>query len=99
VTASVVFRPRAAEEARAARRWYEEQKPGLGARFADALDETLQRIVSSPSAFPLVHGEIRRAVVRQFPYGVYFRAHAHDLVVIAVMHGRRHPRRWQSRRS
>jgi plasmid stabilization system protein ParE len=98
VTTSVVFRPQAEEEACAARRWYEEQKPGLGARFADAIDETLRRIASNPSTFPLVHGEIRRAVVRQFPYGIYFRTHAHDLVIVAVMHGRRHPRRWQSRR-
>ncbi len=98
MTTNVVFRPQAEEEARAARRWYEEQKPGLGARFADAIEETLRRIASNPPAFPLVHGEIRRAVVRQFPYGIYFRMHAQDLVVIAVMHGRRHPRRRQSRR-
>jgi len=98
VTQAVIFRPQAAEEARSARQWYEEQKPGLGGRFADAIDETLQRIASNPSAFPLVHGEIRRAVVRRFPYEVYFRVHARDLVIIAVMHGRRHPRRWRSRR-
>jgi plasmid stabilization system protein ParE len=98
VTYTVVFRPQAEEEARAARKWYEEQRPGLGARFADAIDETLQRIASNPSGFPLVHGEIRRAVVRRFPFGVYFRVYCRDLVILAVTHGRRHPRRWQSRR-
>jgi toxin ParE1/3/4 len=72
VTYGVVFRPQAEEEARAAQRWYEEQQPGLGKRFADAIDGTIQRIGSNPSAFPLVHGEIGRAVVRQFPFGVYF---------------------------
>jgi plasmid stabilization system protein ParE len=98
VTYGVVFRPQAEEEARAARRWYEEQQPGLGKRFADAIDGTIQRIGSNPSAFPLVHGEIRRAVVRQFPFGVYFRVYASDAVILAVIHGRRHPRQWQSRR-
>jgi toxin ParE1/3/4 len=98
VTRTVLFRPQAAAEARAARRWYEEQQPGLGARFADAIDEAIERIASSPAAFPVVHGEIRRAVVRRFPYGIYFREHADELVIIAVMHGRRHPLRWQSRR-
>jgi toxin ParE1/3/4 len=97
VTYTLVFRPQAEQETRAAQRWYEEQQPGLGARFADAMDEALQRIVSNPSAFPVVHGEIRRAVVRRFPFGVYFRVHAEDLVILAVMHGRRHSRRWQSR--
>jgi plasmid stabilization system protein ParE len=98
VTYRVVFRPQAEEEARAARRWYEEQQPGLGERFATAIDETIRRIGSNPSAFPLIHGEIRRAVVRRFPFGVYFRVYARDLVILAVIHGRRHPCQWQLRR-
>jgi plasmid stabilization system protein ParE len=88
VTYRVIFRPVAEREVRAARRWYEEQKPGLGMRFAEAVDDVIGRISSRPSAFPTVHGDIRRAVLRQFPHGIYFRAHDGDLVVIAVMHGR-----------
>jgi plasmid stabilization system protein ParE len=98
VTHTVVFRRQAAEEARAARQWYEKQQPGLGARFMNAIDEVIRQIVSNPLAFPMVHGEIRRALVDRFPFAVYFRLHARDVVVLAVMHGRRRPRRWQSRR-
>ena len=94
----IVFRPQAAQEIYAAQRWYEGQKPGLGTQFASALDEVLQRAGSQPLSFPAVHGEIRRAVMRQFPYGIYFRVHGSELVVIAVMHGRRHARRWRARR-
>jgi plasmid stabilization system protein ParE len=97
VISRVVFRPQALEDARAARRWYEEQKPGLGARFSEAIDDAIERIASHPQSFRALHGDIRRAVVRQFPYGVYFRTHGSELVVIAIMHGRRHPRRWRSR--
>jgi hypothetical protein len=60
VTYRVVFRPQAEEEARAARRCYEEQQIGLGERFADAIDEAILRIGSNPRAFPLVNGGIRR---------------------------------------
>lgn len=98
MTYTAVIRPQAAEEARRARLWYEKQKPGLGARFVSAIDEAIQRIASNPLAFPLVHGEIRRTVVRQFPFGIYFRVQARDVVILAVMHGRRHPRRWRLRR-
>ena len=93
----IVFRPQAANEVRAAHDWYEEQKPGLGGRFADAIDEILQRIAERSSAFPVVHGEMRRAVLRQFPYGIYFCEASESIVVIAVVHARRHPRHWQSR--
>jgi plasmid stabilization system protein ParE len=78
--------------------WYEEQRVGLGAVFAAAVDRTVAGILEKPLAYPQIHGETRRALVRRFPYAVYFRPVADEVVVLAVMHGRRLPRRWQSRR-
>jgi len=98
VTRKLVFRPEADEEAQSTRRWYEEQRPDLGDQFADAIDETIGRIVSNPLAFPVAHNDTRRAIVRGFPYGVYFRLAKDYVVVTAAMHGRRNPRRWQGRR-
>jgi len=98
VSLPVVFRPEADQELLTARRWYEEQQPGLGAQFASEIDDTVERISSNPLAYPLVHGETRRAIVRRFPFGIYFRAAPAGIVVMAVMHGRRHPLRWQLRR-
>jgi plasmid stabilization system protein ParE len=73
VTRTIVFRPEADEEARSARRWYEEQRSGLGIEFNDAIDRVLDRIASNPLSFPVIYNETRRAVIRRFPYGVYFR--------------------------
>lgn len=97
MTHKPVFRPQADQEVQAARQWYEEQRPGLGIQFAKAIDESVDRISTNPLAFPAVHGETRRAVVRRFPYGIYSRVQADEIIVTAVIHGRRHPRRWQSR--
>jgi plasmid stabilization system protein ParE len=98
VTLKPVFRPQADQEVQAARQWYEEQRPGLGIQFANAIDEAVERIAANPLAFRAVHGETRRAIVRRFPYGIYFRVLTDEIVVTAVMHGRRHPRRWRTRR-
>ena len=80
-----------------ARQWYEKQRPELGIQFAESIVEAIDRISSNPLAFPVVHAETRRAVVRRFPYGIYFRVLEDQIVVTAVMHGRRHPRGWQRR--
>jgi hypothetical protein len=58
VIRKVVFRPEADEETRSVRRWDEAQRPGLGVRFADAIDETVEHITSNPFAFPAIHGEL-----------------------------------------
>jgi len=98
VTPRLVLRPQAETEVLDARGWYEEQQPGLGGAFAAEVDTALARIAQTPLAYPRVQGETRRALVRRFPYAIYFHATADEIVVLAVIHGRRHPHRWQSRR-
>jgi plasmid stabilization system protein ParE len=97
VTRSVVFRPEAEDEVLETRRWYEERREGLGADFASAVDAIVERIVTSPLAFPSAYGETRRAVLRRFPHALYFRVVADGAIVVLALHGRQHPLRWQKR--
>ena len=79
-------------------RWYEGQRVGLGSEFLAAVASVFERIEENPMAYPIVRGATRRVLVRRFPYSVFFVADPDVLAVIAVMHGRRDPRRWQERR-
>ena len=96
MTRRVVFRPEAAAEALDTRNWYEGRQPGLGVAFRKCLDDAIERLAKDPSQFRRVSGETRRALLDRFPYAVYFRATADDVVVLAV-HGRQHPLNWQQR--
>jgi plasmid stabilization system protein ParE len=98
VTPRLVFRPEAEDELLDARAWYEEERVGLGATFASAVEATVAAILENPLAYPRVKGDTRRALVRRFPYAVYFRPLLDEIIVLAVMHGRRNPRHWRSRR-
>jgi plasmid stabilization system protein ParE len=98
VTPRLVLRPQAEAELLDARDWYEDQRPGLGSTFAAEVDRALSAVLQAPLAYPRVQGEIRRVLARRFPYAIYFRAMSDEIVVLAVIHGRRHPRHWQSRR-
>lgn len=77
--------------------WYEERRDGLGLAFLDEVLAAFDAIEERPAHYPIVHRQIRRALMHRFPFGVYYRVETDRLVVIAVMHGSRHPRRWQSR--
>ncbi len=94
----LVVRPQAQREFLAGRDWYEERQSGLGADFIVAVERTIERIEALPSSFPTVHAEIRRAVLRSFPYAVFFQVLEEEIVILGVVHNRRHPRSWQSRR-
>ena len=97
MTQRVVFRPEAVVEVTEAYAWYEARRRGLGQDFAEALDITVASIAERPLSHRAVHGELRRAVMRRFPYAVYFRVLGQETLVVGVVHGHRDPRAWQSR--
>jgi len=56
------------------------------------------RIADSPFKYQDLRSGIRRALVRRFPYAVYFAVEAGVAVVLAVLHVGRDPAEWQQRR-
>ena len=93
-----VFRSEARTELREARDWYETQSPGLGLEFGRAVDAALAAIRRHPEAYPVVEEDIRRAILRRFPYQLLYYCEGADLVVLACYHHRRDPQGWRSRR-
>ena len=93
---SLVFRPAAEADVLEAHIWYAGYGAATAERFSAELTEVLGRVVEHPLAFARVHTETRRAVLRRFPYAVYYRIESDDVVVVAV-HGRQDPARWKSR--
>jgi plasmid stabilization system protein ParE len=78
--------------------WYENEVSGLGRRFRAAVDATVIRISANPQQFPIIHKNVRRALLRRFPYALMFVIEADGtLTVIACFHGSRDPAHWQKR--
>ena len=92
----VVRRPAKADVRSAARR-YEVQRPGLGREFVAAVDVALSRVAENPLQYQVLHRETRRAIVRRFPYGVFYRIEASTIVVFSVSHPHRGPASWKAR--
>lgn len=77
--------------------WYENEQPGLGHEFLDELRGTYGRIAEGPLKYVELRSGIRRALLRRFPYAVYFAVEATVVVVLAVLHAHRDPAEWQRR--
>ena len=92
-----LFRLAASAEFAAAAAWYESKRVGLGEEFIEEIAGTLRRISDTPLKYPQVLRDARCAPVKRFPYLTYFRMRAGTIVVLAVFHVRRSPRKWQSR--
>ena len=93
----IAVRPAAAADIDEAVLWYEGQRSGLGHEFLAAAQSLIVAVARYPLRYPVVRRNTRRALLRRFPYAIYFRIYDEVIVVVACMHGRRNPRRWQAR--
>jgi plasmid stabilization system protein ParE len=97
MTLFLAYRHEARDDIDEAYAWYEQQKAGLGERFLSALRDVLDAIAANPDHCGVVHRDVRASTLRRFPYVVYYRVETARVLILAVQHGRRDPRRWQSR--
>ena len=91
------FTPEADAELTEARQWYSHQRKDLDLEFMQCVDDALSRVVKNPNFFPIVYQNLRRAVVRRFPFAVFYEVASDEVQVIAVFHSRRNPEIWKTR--
>ena len=77
--------------------WYDERRTGLGAEFLSCLDACIQAISRWPESHPAVFQSYRRALVRRFPYAVFYEVQANNLTVYGVFHTSRDSSKWRER--
>ena len=93
----LIIRPIAAAEIDEAYLWYEAQRIGLGEEFLAEVNGALDTIQEMPELYAVVHRDTRRAMLVRFPYSLLYRLVNKQVIVVACFHGKRDPRRWQSR--
>lgn len=69
--------------------WYAEFGPRLPQMFELAFDDSIRAIIDRPFSFGIVFSDIRRAPVRQFRHGVFFRLRECTIYVLGLIHGSR----------
>lgn len=76
---------------------YNEEEPGLGARFTAAVEEASARALAFPLAGSPATENTRRVLLRGFPFALVYRPEADGITVFALAHHARRPSYWQSR--
>lgn len=81
--------------------WYAERLPGLERDLYAAFLDALNTVAESPLTYQRVRGEVRRVVLRRFPYLLFYfidgEVEPQEVVVLTFLHERRSPDRWPSR--
>lgn len=77
--------------------WLREISPELPERFDAELEALLSAILDHPEMYPAVYRRFRRALLRRFPYSVFYVVERSDVLVTAVVHQSRDEAVWKRR--
>jgi len=91
----VILRPEAEEDLTNAHHWYEDRLPGLGVRLLERVELALTHLAEDPDAWPIVHRNVRRVVLRRFPYALFYLRESDRVIVLALLHQAQDPKRWR----
>ena len=94
---TIAFKREVYDDIKTAYDWYESQRIGLGEDFLLTLEESYAKITRTPKLYQDIHKNVRRKLVRRFPYGIFFLLRADEVIIIAIMHTRRKPSDWNER--
>ena len=91
------WHPAAEIEAQEVLRWYADRNPNAAVQFSLELNEAVERIIENPHRFAPLEGNIRRALLQNYPYAVVYRETGNEIQILAIAHGKRRPGYWRKR--
>jgi plasmid stabilization system protein ParE len=77
--------------------YYDEQEPGLGRLFLDAVAEAGEKIRRNPEIWSFFERPLRGYRVMPFPYRLLYRELPDRIQIVSVFHLSRRPGSWRDR--
>lgn len=89
----IIVLEQAVSELENACEYYNEQIGGLGFEFEEEIFSILELIKNNPLLFPIKFAHIHEAVVRRFPFVITYEIIEKQIIVSAIFHVKRNPRK------
>jgi plasmid stabilization system protein ParE len=93
----LIFAPEVEQDLGEAYAWYEKRRQGLGEEFLSCIDACIQSICRTPELHAKLYRDYRRAIVRRFPYVIFYEHHGSTVTIYGVLHSSRDPNKWRER--
>jgi plasmid stabilization system protein ParE len=77
--------------------WHERRRIGLGEDFLSSVDACVESIRRQPALYAIVHDRYRRALIRRFPYAIFYSWVSGCITIYAIFHTSRDPEKWRQR--
>jgi plasmid stabilization system protein ParE len=97
MTWEIAYHKEVKGEIKSAYRRYEKEKEGLGEEFAECVHGQIAYLEMNPKIHAKVFKDVRKAVVKRFPFCIYYTIEGDRVFILSVFHTRQNPAKWQAR--
>ena len=77
--------------------YYDDRERGLGAEFAQEVEEATARALAFPLSGSPATKNTKRVYLKRFPFSIVYRSDREGIVIFAVSHNSRKPEYWLER--
>ncbi len=77
--------------------YYSEKSYKLGLVFYTEVENAIHKITKSPTLYRIIEEDVRRCLIKRFPYGILYTIEEDYILILAVMHFSRDPSYWKHR--
>ena len=77
--------------------YYFEENPKVAEAFFRRINVSFKDITQNPFTFPVAYKNVRKCVVKKFPFVIYYQIVNSIIKVIAIFHTSRNPEKWNER--
>ena len=77
--------------------YYEYELEGLGRKFLEEFRGGIKRILNHPRAWSPIRDDVRKCVLKKFPYNIIYAIEEDLIIILAVAHQHRRPDYWIDR--
>ena len=93
----IIFHPEAENELNSTIDFYNRKVSGLGLEFLEEIERVINLIDKNPERWLVLKYRVRRYVVKQFPYSIFYISDSNRIYVVAIAHQKRKPFYWKDR--
>jgi toxin ParE1/3/4 len=77
--------------------YYFEENPKVAESFFRRINVSFKDIKQNPFTFPIAYKNVRKCVMKKFPFVIYYQIDISIIKVIAIFHTSRNPEIWNER--
>jgi plasmid stabilization system protein ParE len=77
--------------------FYKDKSQKTALEFIESFNIAFNLIIDNPKTFPIVKTNIRKFIMKKFPFCIYFIDNIDKIYILAVFHTKRNPYIWEKR--